>query len=136
MLENKKPVCSIKRFDGLTKQFSKIVRRVIHDNITESNYDIFMLYIEYYLNNQIDILLNTFKSNMHKTKSGQMIKLFSSDHTFWLTYTFENDEFKRTSKSTNIVFRLFVKFEGGKKKRLVRWVVPIVPIKIDENGTN
>lgn len=133
MSENKKPVCSIKRFEGLTKQFSKIVKRVIVDYRVEGNNILFDYYTIYHLDNQINMLLDTFKSNMHKTKSGQMLKLFSTDHTFWVTYTFENDEFKRTSKSTNIVFRLYVKTDGGKKKRLVRWIVPINPVKNEDN---
>lgn len=126
MLENKKPVSSIKHFEGLTKQFHKIAIRVIRDYEFHTYYGVFNEYIETKLDEQVNLLLKTYKSNMHKTKSCYQTQVQSKfRNSFWISYGFEDENYKRTGKPTRIVFRLYTKISFYKKKLLVRWVVPI-----------
>jgi methanogenic corrinoid protein MtbC1 len=110
MLKNKKPVCSIKHFEVLTKQFTKIATRVIHDYEYNKYYSVYNEFAETKLKNEVKLLLNTYKSNMYKTKSCYKSQVLSKHrNNFWVSYTFENDEFKRTENPTKIVFRLYTK---------------------------
>lgn len=126
MLKNNE-VCSIKHFEVLTNKFNQIVRRVLDDYQDKDYYLLLALYRQDNLDGQLNNMYFRFKSNMHKTKSAY--KTTVSDLTtsgdFWVSYGFENDEFKRTSNATRIVFRLYFRTTGIKKKLMVRWIIPI-----------
>ena len=126
MSKIKEPVCSIKHFMVLTNQFVKIARRVIDDYEDSEYYDIMQYYADYRLKLQADVLLNRFKSSQHKTKICYETKIpHVVNNSFWLSYGLEKDGFKRSSNPTQIVFRIYCRIDGHRKKLLVRWVVPI-----------
>ena len=126
MLESKKNYCSIKHFEVLLKQFKKITTRVVHDHEFEENYDLFSQFLNTDFNAHCDNLLSTFKSNMFKTKSCFYGKMASKKTAnFWVSYTFEDNVFKRTANPNKITFRVFCRIGGYKKKLLVRWSVPL-----------
>lgn len=126
MLKNNE-VCSIKHFEVLTKKFSEIVKRVLDDYQDKDYYNLLYLYKEEPLDSQLNNIYFRFKSSMHKTKSAYKTTIsdLTTSGDFWISYGFENDEFKRTSKPTRIVFRLYFRTTGIKKKLMVRWIIPV-----------
>ena len=130
----KKQICSNAHFKRLLKTFKKITLRVSEDY---KNYNISASF-EYFLHSNLDYfsfekslekLYKNYKANPFKTKSGiTSIRYDSGIRTgiskFFVTYTFEDEFGKRSLNTKNIIFRVYIK-EEYRKKRLVKWVVPV-----------
>lgn len=131
-METKK-VCSNDHFFKLLKQFKKISCRVILDR-KDSKY--YKLYCDFafgdFMNKSpfdhiLDDLFKNFKANPIKTNSGLTDEMCSEYmNKFYVTYTFENEIGKRSIDSKFIVFRIYAKIGNFRKKRLVKWSVPII----------
>lgn len=136
-METKK-VCSNDHFFKLLKQFKKISSRVILDHKDSKYYEVMhdfifgnIIFTDPLTNNSpfdyilLDLFKN-FKANPIKTNSGLTDEMCSEYmNKFYVTYTFENELGKRSNEPKFIVFRIYVKIGYLRKKRLVKWSVPI-----------
>lgn len=124
-MKNNKIICSNEHFSKLLTKFKKISNRVIND-LSESD---FYFLIEYHLAEYDDLekeLFNNYKRNPIKTKSVIVSDRTEMGTKFYLSYTFEDVDGKRSSKNKdNIVFRIYIKIGNMRKKRLVKWNVQI-----------
>lgn len=134
----KKPICSIKHFNRLIKKFKKNVYlnfsiKFIED---ESKLDVIMSnafgrYDELNSNDfnyYTEALLETFKRNPFKTHSCFKFDVDHVDSKMWVSYTVEDVNKKRVKDITNncfLVFKIYVKTENYRKKRVYRWSVPM-----------
>lgn len=129
----KNKICSNGHFLKLLKQFKKISCRVMLDH-KDSKY--YKLLCDFTFGNFInkspldyilDDLFINFKANSLKSKSGITDEMCSEYiNKFYVTYTFQNDLGERSSNPKFIVFRIYVKIGHFRKKRLVKWAVPII----------
>jgi len=127
-----KKVCSNDHFLKLLKQFKKISCRVILDHKESKYYNTYCKFaFGNFINNSpfdqiLEDLFKNFKANPIKTNSGLTDEMCSEYiNKFYVTYTFENELGKRSNDSKFIVFRIYVKIGSIRKKRLVKWSVPI-----------
>ena len=123
----KNPVCSINHFKKLLKKFKSISYRVIEDHNKSRYYNLFSKFIvSNDFENILDNLLKNFKSNPRKTKSALKYTISSDfNNSFYVSYTFEDENGKRSMIPKFIVFRVYVSVDYHRKKRLVKWSIPI-----------
>jgi hypothetical protein len=126
-------VCSNDHFLKLLKQFKKISCRVIVDHKDSKYYKLLCDFAfgdfmnKSPLNHILDDLFKNFKAKPIKTKSGIIDEMCSEYmNKFYVTYTFQNDQGKRSINPSFIVFRIYIKIGYFRKKRLVKWSVPII----------
>lgn len=105
-----------------------ISSRVIEDHNNSSRY--YNLFTEFIdsddFQNILDILLKNFKSNPRKTKSALKYKVSSDfNNSFYVSYTFEDENGERSITPKFIIFRIYVSVDYHRKKRLVKWSIPI-----------
>lgn len=131
-METKK-VCSNDHFFKLLKQFKKISCRVILDHKDSKYYKLLGDFaFGDFMNKSpfdhiLDDLFKNFKANPIKTNSGITDEMCSEYmNKFYVTYTFQDDLGKRSNEPKFIVFRIYVKIGYFRKKRLVKWSVPII----------
>lgn len=131
-METKK-VCSNDHFLKLLKQFKKISNRVILDHKDSKYYKLLcdFAFGDFMNKSPFDYILldlfKNFKANPIKTMSGLTDEMCSEYmNKFYVTYTFQDDLGKRSNEPKFIVFRIYVKIGYFRKKRLVKWSVPII----------
>jgi hypothetical protein len=129
-----KPICSIKHFERLLKSFEKIAYNQYENNnhITRSdaNIDDYLENLTYGLKPRSVQILNKFKHNQYKTHSCFKDKSVRVNNvTFWVSYTVEDQKGKRVRgkdfTNTNMVFKVFIQVDNHRKKRIIRWIVPM-----------
>jgi hypothetical protein len=142
----KNPVCSIKHFEKLLKQFFKMANKQIVANIVyeETTYQpksgTYLSLTEYLSSNFIfnteilkaalfESLLPRFKADRFKTKSEFTIKF--DEARFFVSYTVEDSNHNRMYMSDEnydmidkfIIFRVYCQY--SQKRLLAKWSVPI-----------
>lgn len=130
-------VCSDKHFENLLKQFKKITIRIFNERSYSKYNELYQNFLfsnqssQIYseltpFNNLLNEMLSSYKRNPFKTKCGfDDVMCYQITNKFWVTYTLEDENNKRSKTPTNIIFRVFVKIGYLRKKNIVRWVVPI-----------
>lgn len=131
-----KPICSNKHFERLLKSFRKIAINQINNNhylsIDEINV-LNTLFNRPVLEPTFDFLskeiLNRFKKNPRKSHSCYDDVLYHKlVNKIWVSYTLVNLTTKQRQNhyiNAGIVFKIYIKLGQKRKKRVVRWIIPI-----------
>lgn len=129
-----KPICSIKHFKRMLISFRKIALNQINNNTKSSKsfYDCYAVYISEE-DNPLDYLcsklLLRFKMNSFKTHSCFCKCVDWNYNKLWVSYTVEDENKQRIKDKNfinkNLVFKIYVKIDVHRKKRIARWIVPM-----------
>lgn len=130
--EKRNIIFSNEHFLRLLNKFEKISCRVISDYKDDKYFELYRDFVfnnkgcESPLKNILNELFKNYKSNYYKTKSCLTDVLMNYYvNEFFVSYTFEDEYGKRSYFPNFIVFRIYVKIGNYRKKRLVKWRVPI-----------
>jgi len=145
---NKIKICSEKHFKYLLKSFSKYFKNEIDKNVHLMNFkysfDQFFYDPEGISNFSLILLklLLKFKCNPYKTCSKIYINEIYDSNNFWIikdmhlwfSYTIENKNNQRIkNKEINnnsfIVFKVYMKIDNNRKRRIFRWKLKMDWIK-------
>lgn len=119
-----KPICSNKRFEQTIKSFKKYANKQIENNPHVINKTWFHYHS---FDIQLRKLLNSFKSNPYKTKSGYRVR-FSNGVSFWISYTVEHNNvryFGRDFKDKILAFKIHMQIGNFRKERIACWKVKL-----------
>jgi hypothetical protein len=141
----KTPICSIKHFEKLLRQFEKmankqIVANIVHEETYQPKAGTYLSLPEYLSSKEtfntdvlhialFDSLLPRFKADKFKTKSE--FKISYGETRFFVSYTVEDSNHNRMFMSDEnydiidkfIVFRVYCQY--SQKRLLARWSIPI-----------
>jgi len=124
----RQPICSIEHFERLMKFFHKITLKQITEVEAIKRDKLIQLILCHFWEENLpkfeDKLIREFKCHQHKTRSGFMQtipnKWMQKDITWYVSYTIERAGRRGLSSESFLVFRIFMKIDGCKKRRAIR----------------
>ena len=132
----RQPICSMGHFERLMKFFHKIARKQILE-MDHPKDRLIQLILDHFWEEELPLfeakLIREFKLHPHKTRSGFMEKIpnkwMQKDITWYVSYTVERNGRRGLSPESFLTYRIFLKIDGGKKRRVIRIKVPTNWIK-------
>ena len=124
----RQPICSIEHFERLMKFFHKITKKQILEVEAIRRDKLIQLILDHFWEENLPSfeqkLINEFKGHQCKTRSGFMetipSKWMGKNITWYVSYTVERAGRRGLTSESFLVFRIFMKVNGCKKRRAIR----------------